>query len=121
MSSLAPLLAGAIFSVSAPSYGVQNFDVCPMPAAGSSSGTVESVRVIPATRDLHAFDADALEHKVAPEMAEQLVVRLDAGPVVIFTESRSHGVRTGERVRVTLGEGTTRVERQPEQCSTSIG
>ena len=121
MTSLVPLLAGAMFSVSAPSYALQDPGFCPVSTTGSSSGTVESVRVIPATRDLHAFDADALEHKVAPETAEQLVVRLDSGPVVVFTESGAHGVRAGERVRLKLGEGAARVERTPEPCSTSIG
>jgi hypothetical protein len=118
---LALLLVGALFSVAGPAYGLQDFDLCPVSTTGSSSGTVESVRVVPVIRDLHAFDGEALEHKVAPETAEEIVVRLDTGPIVIFTERQSYRVHAGERVRVTLGGSTARVERDAEQCSTAIG
>ncbi|HEV8108500.1 MAG TPA: hypothetical protein VGP97_13340 [Burkholderiales bacterium] len=116
MTALAQLIVAATFSLSAP-YGLQDPDFCTTPP-GSTWGTVESVRDVPLVRDIHAFDAEALEHKVAPETAEQLVVRLDAGPVVIFTETQSHSVHPGQRVIVTLGGSDTHV--QSEFCSVPI-
>jgi len=114
------LLVVAMFSFAGPAYGLQDFDSCPVPTAGSSSGTVESVRTVPVPRDLHAFDAEALEHKVAPEMVDEIVVQLDAGPVVIFTEKQAHGVHAGERVRVTLGGSSARVALESEECATPL-
>jgi hypothetical protein len=111
------LLAASMLGVAAPADGQEGLDFCP---ADSSSGTVESVRVVPVTRDLHAFDADALEHKVAPETADQIVVRLDAGPVVIFTERQAQRVHAGQRVRVTLGESIARVALESEECATPL-
>jgi hypothetical protein len=115
VKSLALLLA-AMFSFGGPAYGLQDFDFCPLSTTGSSSGTVESVRVVPVTRDLHAFDADALEHKVAPETVDQIVVRLDTGPLVIFTERQAHRVHAGERVRVTLGGSSARLALESDEC-----
>jgi hypothetical protein len=120
VTPLAPLLLGAMFSISGPSYALQDFDFCPVSTTGSSSGTVESVRVVPAMRDLHAFDSDALEHKVAPETAQEIVVRLDTGPIVIFTERQAHRVHAGERVRVNLGESIARVALKSEECASPL-
>jgi len=100
MTALAQLVVAAAFSVSGP-YGLEDLDLCATPT-GSTFGTVESVREVPVMRDIHAFDAEVLEHKVAPETAEELAVRLDAGPLVIFTEKQSHGLRAGQRVVVRL-------------------
>jgi hypothetical protein len=108
VTSLAPLLVAAVVSAS----GLQDLDACPVATAGSSAGTVESVREVPVLRDLHAFD----EHKVHPETAEELVVRLDVGPLVVFTQSEPHRLHAGERVRVTLNGSIARVERAPGQC-----
>ena len=119
MRPLALLLA-AMFSFAGPAYGQLDFDSCPLSTTGSSPGTVESVRVVPVTRDLHAFDAEALEHKVAPETVDEVVVQLDAGPVVIFTEKQAHGVHAGERVRVTLGGSNARVALESEECATPV-
>jgi len=114
MTSLAQLIVAASFTLSSP-YGLPDPDLCATPA-GSSWGTVESVREVPLVRDIHAFDPDALEHKVAPETAEELVVQLDAGPVVIFSGRQSQGVHAGQRVVVTLSGSDAHVE--SEFCTT---
>jgi hypothetical protein len=108
MTSLAELIVAAAFAVTPP-YGLPDPDSCATPA-GATWGTVESVREVPLVRDIHAFDPEALEHKVAPETAEELVVQLDAGPVVIFTGRQPQGVHAGQRVIVTLGGSDARVE-----------
>ena len=112
MTSLAQLIVAATFTVSAP-YGLPDPDFCATPA-DSSWGTVESVREVPLPRDIHAFDPEALEHKVAPETAEELVVQLDAGPVVILAGRQSQRVHAGQRVVVTLSGTDARVV--PEFC-----
>ena len=112
MTSLAQLIVAATFAVSPP-YGLPDPDLCAAPA-GSTWGTVESVREVPLLRDIHAFDPEALEHKVAPDTAEELVVQLDAGPVVIFTGRQSQGVHAGERVVVTLSGSDSQFE--SESC-----
>jgi hypothetical protein len=117
MTSLPQLIVAATFGISG-LYGLQDPDLCPMPM-GSTWATVESVREVPLTRDIHAFDAEALEHKVAPETAEQLMVRLDTGPVVIFTERQSHGVHAGQRVVVTLSGSDAHV--RSDACSVPVG
>ena len=99
-------------------YGLQDPDLCLAPT-GSTWGTVESMREVPLVRDIHAFDVEALEHKVAPETAEQFIVRLDAGPVVIFTERQSLGVHPGQRVIVTLSGSDAHV--RSEACSVPVG
>ena len=117
MTALPQLIVAATFGTSG-LYGLQDPDLCPTPM-GSTWATVESVREVPLIRDIHAFDAEALEHKVAPETAEQLIVRLDSGPVVIFTERRSHGVHAGQRVVVTLSGSDAHV--RSEACSVPVG
>jgi len=99
----------------APAYALQDFDACVVAAMASSAGTVETVRQVPMPRDLHAFDPEVLEHKVRPELAEELVVRLDTGPVVTFTQRVSHRLNPGQRVRVMLDGSIARVERE-ERC-----
>ena len=116
MTSLAQLMVAVTFGMSGP-YGLQDLDFCATPT-GSTWGTVESVREVPLIRDIHAFDAEVLEHKVAPETAEQLVVRLEAGPVVIFTEKQSHGLRAGQRVAVRLSGSDALV--QSQVCSVPV-
>ena len=117
MTSLPQIIVAATFGISG-LYGLQDPDLCPAPT-DSTWATVESVREVPLSRDIHAFDADALEHKVAPETAEQLIVRLDTGPVVIFTERQSHGVHAGQRVVVTLSGSDAHV--RSEACSVPVG
>lgn len=120
MRSLTVLIAGAMLSVSALAYALPEADFCAVSTTGSSSGTVESVREVPLVRDLHAFDADVLEHRVAPETAEQLVVRLDVGPLVVFTQKQSHRLNPGQRVRVTLSESIARVALESDECATPL-
>ena len=112
MTALAQLIVAATFTISAP-YGLPDSDFCATPT-GSTWGTVETVREVPLLRDIHAFDPEALEHKVAPETAEEVVVQLDAGPVVIFTGRQSQGIHAGQRVVVTLSGADTQV--QSEFC-----
>lgn len=116
MSTLAHFVVAATFSVSG-AYGLEDPGFCATPP-GSTWGTVESVRDIPVLRDIHAFDAEALEHKVAPETAEELIVRLDAGPVVIFAGNQSQGVHAGQRVVVRLTGSDALV--QADYCSVPL-
>jgi hypothetical protein len=116
MTSLVQLAVAATFGISG-LYGLQDPDLCTTPT-GASLGTVESVREVPLIRDIHAFDPEVLEHKVAPESAEELVVRLDAGPVVIFTDRQAHGVHAGQRVIVKLSGTDALVESQA--CSVPV-
>jgi hypothetical protein len=116
MTSLPQLIVAATFGISG-LYGLQDPDLCPTPM-GSTWATVESVREVPLMRDIHAFDAEVLEHKVAPEAAEQLIVRLDTGPVVIFTDRQSHGVHPGQRVVVRLSGSDAHV--RSEVCSVPV-
>ena len=97
-----------------PAYALQ--DVCTVSAMEGSVGTVESVRQVELPRDLHAFDPEVLEHSVRPETVEQLVVRLDVGPVVVFTQRQPHRLRAGQRVTVQLNGSIARVERVSAQC-----
>ena len=108
MTTLAQFIVAATFSISGPN-GLQGVDFCTTPS-GSSWGTVDTVREVPLMRDIHAFDPEVLEHKVAPETAEELTVRLDAGPVVIVTERQSHGLHAGQRVVVRLSDSDALVQ-----------
>jgi len=116
MTSLAQLAVAATFGISG-LYGLQDPAECTTPT-DASWGTVESVREVPLMRDINAFDPEVLEHKVAPASAEQLVVRLDAGPVVIFTERQSHGVHARQRVIVRLSDSNALV--QSQACSVPV-
>ena len=97
-----------------------DFHSCEALTEGSSAGTVESVREVAVKNDLHAFDPDVLEHTVRPETAEELAVRLDSGPVVIFMHKVSPGLRAGQRVRVVLAGGTAHVDPDLPQCSSVL-
>ena len=102
MSALLRLLAAAAFAVSLPAYALQDLDACVAATMESGAGTVDSVRAVPVARDIHAFDPDVLEHRVRPEEAQQLVVRLDAGPLVVFSAKEPRTFQPGQRVRVRL-------------------
>lgn len=106
--------------MAAPAYAAQDFGAC-LPAEAGSAGTVEAVGEVPAPRDLHAFDAEILEHKIRGETAEQLVVRLDTGPLVVVTHIDRHGVHSGlqagQRVRINLDGNRARIEREAGYCS----
>ena len=87
------------FLISAPAYAAQDFGSCFSTDTGSA-GTVEAVREVPAPHDIHAFDPELLEHKVRPETSEELVVRLDAGPLLVVRPRQRQSLLAGERVRV---------------------
>lgn len=110
------LLVLIALMVSAPAFAAQDFSAC-LPAEAGSAGTVEAVREVPAPRDLHAFDAEILEHKIRGETAEQLVVRLDTGPLVVVTNIEPRRLQSGQRVRVMLDGSMARVEREAGYCS----
>lgn len=110
MSALAEVLAFAAFSAWAPGSALQDSVTCAAAMEGSA-GTVASVRQVPRQRDLHAFDQEALRHSVRPEEDEELVVRLDSGPLVVFTRREPHQLPVGQRVRVLLDRGVARVDR----------
>jgi hypothetical protein len=107
------LIAAAAFAISPPAHAAQDFDACVAFSVEGSAGTVESVREVAPPRDLHAFDAEVLEHHVRPESAEELVVRLDAGPLVVLSERRAHWLFAGQRVRVHHNGSLLRVEKEP--------
>ena len=106
--------------MAAPAYAAQDFGAC-LPVEAGSAGTVEAVREVPVPRDLHAFDADVLEHRIRVETAEQLVVRLDSGPLVVVTYTEPHraesGLQAGQRVRIALDGSTARIQREAAYCS----
>jgi outer membrane lipoprotein SlyB len=102
VNTLLRLLAAAVLGVSLPAYALQGFDACVVAETESGAGTVDSVRAVPVARDIHAFDPDVLEHRVQPEEAQQLVVRLDAGPLVVFSAKEPRTFQPGQRVRVRL-------------------
>ena len=115
MSTLARVVAALLLAVSLPAHALQDFDACVV--GPGSAGTVESVRLVPVQRDLHAFDLEVLEHRVQPDEAQELVVRLDAGPVVVFSQMKAQRLQAGERVLLHLEENAAYVERDPAACA----
>jgi outer membrane lipoprotein SlyB len=111
------LALGAVSTPFAQPRVLWDLHSCEALSEGSSAGTVESVREVAVTNDLHAFDPGVLEHTVRPETTEELAVRLDSGPVVIFMHKVSPGFRAGQRVRVVLAGGTARVDPDLPRCS----
>lgn len=93
---------------------------CDAPGIGSSPGTVESVREVPASRDIHAFDPDVLEHRIRPETAEELVIRLDSGAFFTLTHAEPQGLRAGQRVRVVLTSSNAQVKLDLPQCASAF-
>jgi hypothetical protein len=96
---IAALLAFLALTLSAPAHATQDFGTCFASDTGST-GTVEAVREVTAPRDIHAFDPEVLEHKLRPETTEELIVRLDAGPLVVLKPRQRQRISAGERVRV---------------------
>lgn len=100
MKPLRRLLAAALLLAALPVHAAPP-DACFASGGGTSAGTVESVREVPVPRDLHAFDPEILEHRLRPETGEELVVRLDEGPLVVLTVRKPQSLHAGERVRIT--------------------
>jgi hypothetical protein len=115
--TLALTLATAQSSLFAEPYPPRDFYACETLASGIGAGTVESVRQVPVVKDIHAFDPGVLEHPVDPETAEELVIRLDVGPVITFTNKDSLRLGAGQRVRVILTGSSARVELDLPRCS----
>jgi hypothetical protein len=114
------LLVVVLLGASALPGRVEALDFCAASAEEASPGTVESVREVPVPRDLHAFEGEALEHRLRPETVEELIVRLDVGPIVVFTQRDPHRLRVGQRVRVTLNGSIARVALASDDCSTPL-
>ena len=117
MNTFARLLAAVLFAVSLAAHAAPDFEACVVAVAEGGAGTLESVRLVPVQRDLHAFDPEVLEHSVQPEQAQELVVRLDAGPLVVFSQRQLQRLEAGERVLLHLDGGMARVERDPAACA----
>jgi hypothetical protein len=120
MSAFAGVLAMAAFTAWAPAHALQDFDACVVGAMEGSAGTVESVREVPIARDLHGFEPDTLARSLSAETARELVVRLDVGPLVVFTQREPHRLTPGQRVRVRLNGRIARVEPDSADCATPL-
>ena len=117
MNSFARVLAAVLFAVTLRAHAAPDFEACVVAVAEGGAGTLESVRLVPVQRDLHAFDPEGLEHSVQPEEAQELVVRLDAGPLVVFSQRQLQRLEAGQRVVLHLDGGMARVERDPAACA----
>ena len=120
MRHLFKILATLALATSAfPTIAHAQGDFCEVAAQGGSAGSVERIREVPVTRDLHAFDPEVLDHHVQPEMADEVIIRLDSGPLIAFTQQAPKGepqrLQAGQRVRILLSGSIARVE--PERCA----
>jgi outer membrane lipoprotein SlyB len=96
---LATLIVAAGLAASATSYA-QGFDFSgPNAHPRVQLGTVQSVDLVQIERDIHSFDERALV-RMQPDLTERLVIRLDAGELVIVTVKSAQRFEAGERVRV---------------------
>ena len=97
---LGAALAATAFGAPAQRYALEEFDVAMM---DSQAGTVEAVRETPVPpRHAHAFGSEVIELTVRPQTLEEVVIRLDSGPIVTLEREPGLRVRLGQRVRVTL-------------------
>jgi hypothetical protein len=96
----APILAGAAFSVSGQRYMLDEFDLSPLAPTTAMAGTVEAVRETPLAPHPHAFRGDISEHRLQPDTVEEVVIRLDYGPIVTLAHDPALRVQPGQRVRV---------------------
>lgn len=101
---LASILAAALAGCAAPTpYAPQDFyfsasELERLPAL--ASGMVESVRQVP--RDIDAFQ-NVFEHRINPELDDQLLIRLDDGRAVTVLDRDMQGFAPGQRVRIVAG------------------
>ena len=119
-AALLGLLLAPVPSLAAQPRALWDFYSCDALAPSSSPGTVESVREVPAARDIHAFDPGVLEHRIRPETAEELVIRLDSGAFFTLTHAEPQGLRAGQRVRVVLTGSNAQVKLDLPQCSSAF-
>ena len=94
---LATLSLAASLAASA-SVHAQGSGLMAQPAV--ALGTIQSVDLVQMERDIHEFDERALELRMHPDLTERLVIRLDAGDIVIVTVKGTQRFQAGERVRV---------------------
>ena len=110
---VALVLLAAAFGAAAQPYAPQEFDFSDLPGIGAEAGIVESVREVPAARDIHAFDPEVLVHTMRPETVDEVAIRLQAGYVITV---KAHGdmrrLEPGQRVRVTFTTAGPLIEPQ---------
>jgi hypothetical protein len=94
---LAALGLAAGLAACATPYAPQDFDFTELSSA--ILGTVESVRVVPVERDMHAFE-QSIELRLRPDLADELVILLDNGRTVTLKAKSTQRFVAGERVRV---------------------
>ena len=108
MSTLARVVAALLLAVSLPAHALQDFDACVV--GPGSAGTVESVRLVPVQRDLHAFDPEVLEHRVQPDEAQELVVLAHQEVIEMLLDEESGSLAelsdlTGKAIRLQAEAG----------------
>ena len=97
---LAALGLAAGLAACATPYAPQDFDFSQIGGLGSTVlGTVESVRVLPIERDIHAFE-ESMELRLRPDVVDELVILLDNGRAVTLKADGTQRFSVGERVRV---------------------
>ncbi len=97
---LAILSLAASFAASPALHAQGAFDSDGLGGQRVELGTVQNVAVVQIERDIHAFDQRAFELSIQPDLTEQLVIRLDAGDIIIVTVKGAQRFEAGERVRV---------------------
>ena len=95
MKTFLPVAIAAALAGCATPYAPRDFDFSEL-----TSGTIESVHEVP--RDIHAFE-EAIVHKINPEVAAKVRIRLDDGRAVTLRENHIGHFAPGERVRVVAG------------------
>ncbi len=96
-------LLAAASGAAAQRYAPQEFDFSELAGMGADAGIVESVREVPLTRDIHAFDPVLLEQTMQrPETLNEVVIRLDGGNLLTLRNRGDMHLVPGQRVRVTL-------------------
>ena len=93
------LLALALIGCASP-YAQQQVDLNDLNGLDSTTlGTVESVDVVRIQRDIHAYD-EPVELRIQPELADQMVIRLDDGRAITLVLTGMQRFQAGERVRL---------------------
>ncbi len=77
----------------------QEFGFSELNTQDMALGIVESVRVVRIERDIHAYDEQP-ELRIQPELADQMVIRLDDGRAITVVLNGLQRFQAGERVRV---------------------
>jgi outer membrane lipoprotein SlyB len=81
-------------------YAQQQLDLDDLTGLESTIlGTVQSVDVVRIQRDIHAYD-EAVELRMQPDLADQIVIRLDDGRAITVVLTAMQRFQAGERVQV---------------------